>query len=89
MYSIEKMDLDTQKLSQLYNESGTIRKMVPQCYGSFYTFYRSTQAYEFYFPCCEIQLQTNENRIQCYEIEYYIIEIHIQICVIEFQTNDI
>ena len=47
------------------------------------------QTYEFNFHCCEIQFQTNVNRILCYEIEYHTTEIKFQSFAIKFQTNDI
>ena len=46
------------------------------------------QTYEFHFQRCEIQFQTNVNRIQRYKIRYAI-EIQFQSCAIQFQTNDI
>jgi len=36
------------------------------------------QTCEFHFQGCEVQFQTNVNRIHCYEIEYRTIEIQFQ-----------
>ena len=43
------------------------------------------QTHEFHFQRCEIQIQTDINRIQCYKIEYHAIEIQFQSCEIIFQ----
>ena len=47
------------------------------------------QTYEFHFQRCEIQFQTNVNRIQCYAIEYHTIVIKFQSWAIKFQIDDI